>query len=200
MAVQEHRPSADEGLLRAAFRDLHGARLHGFALLVTLGDRRLAERLAAEALADGVRRADSLRHPERAAAWLRQHVVRALGRRNARGGSEPTDEERRRALATLGVDTPAVAALSALDQAHRIALVAGWIEGLDLRDLEGVIRYRPATLARMVTQARGQFLDAYLRAAPDVPTVMRSTAEPGPLARRIRAVAERTMGPAGSPA
>ena len=26
-------------LLRAAFRDLHGARLYGFALLVTQGDR-----------------------------------------------------------------------------------------------------------------------------------------------------------------
>ena len=31
------RRTAD--LIRAAFRDLHGARLHGFALLVTLGDR-----------------------------------------------------------------------------------------------------------------------------------------------------------------
>ncbi len=198
-AIQRHRPSADEGLLRAAFRDLHGARLHGFALLISVGDRRLAERLAAEALADGVRRADALRHPDRAAAWLRTHVVRALARQRQRGPG-PTEDERRRALASLGVDATAFAALSGLDQPHRVALVAGWIEALDPRDLEGVLRYRPAVLARMLARARSQFLDAYLGTGPSVTPVMRSTTALGPLAGRIRAAAERTLGPARSPA
>ncbi len=198
-AVEQHRPSADEGLLRAAFRDLHGARLHGFALLVTLGDQKLAERLAAEALADGVRRANALRHPDRGAAWLRAHVVRALVRRHPHGAA-PSEEDRRRALASLGVDATTFDALSHLDQAHRMTLVAGWIEALDPRDLEGVLRCRPAALARMLARARRQFLDAYLRAAPDVPPITRDPAPLGPLARRIRAVADRTMGTVGSPA
>jgi hypothetical protein len=197
-AVQQHRPSADEGLLRAAFRDLHGARLHGFALLVTLGDQRLAERLASEALADGVRRANSLRHPERAAAWLRRHVVRALGRPRRRRGAGPSEESRRRALAALGVDGSAYAALQGLDQAHRVTLVAGWIESLDPRDLEGVIRFAPAVLARMLASARSQFLDAYLRSAPEIPPIGKTVAELGPLGRRVRAVAEQTMGPVRS--
>src|SRR5262245_49203152 len=65
----------DEGALRDAFRELHGRRLHGFALLLTLGDRAEAARLASDALDAGVARVDELRHPERAAAWLRRRVV-----------------------------------------------------------------------------------------------------------------------------
>src|ERR1041384_1046480 len=61
------RPSDEEGMLRAAFREAHGARLHGFALVVTLGDEQLAATLAVDALDAGVRHADALRHPERAA-------------------------------------------------------------------------------------------------------------------------------------
>src|SRR4026207_1016269 len=44
-------------LLRAAFRDLHGARLYGFALLVARGDRARAAQAASTALAAGAQRA-----------------------------------------------------------------------------------------------------------------------------------------------
>jgi hypothetical protein len=50
------RASDEEGILRAAFRDAHGARLSGFALLVTLGDQALAASLAADALCSNRRR------------------------------------------------------------------------------------------------------------------------------------------------
>jgi hypothetical protein len=46
--------------LEAAFRALHGSRLHGFALLVALGEAEAAERAAGEALAAGGRQAAAL--------------------------------------------------------------------------------------------------------------------------------------------
>ncbi len=183
-------------MLRAAFRDLHGKRLHGFAMLVTLGDRRWAETLAAEALADGVGHADALRHPDRGAAWLRGHVIRALHRRRKRGAG-PTDEERREALASIGVDAAAYESLQSLDGRQRVTLVAGWIEALDARDVEGLLHSRPAVLARMLAGTRHQFLDAYQRASPEPAPLPIDPAASGPLARRIRAIAEQTMAPAG---
>jgi hypothetical protein len=198
-AVQQRRPSPEEGLLRAAFRDLHGARLHGFAMLITLGDRQLAESLAADALAEGARRADTLRHPDRGAAWLRGHVIRALRRRRMRGAG-PTQEERRAALASIGVDAAAYDSLRALDAGHRIALVAGWIEALDARDVEGLLHSRPAVLARILASSRHQFLEAYQRASPDPAPLPMDPAAAGPLARRIRAIAAQTMALAGSTA
>jgi hypothetical protein len=62
-------------LPRAAFRDLHGSRLYGFALIVAMGERQWAAQAATQALAEGELRLPELRHPERAAAWLRRRVV-----------------------------------------------------------------------------------------------------------------------------
>ncbi len=126
-------------------------------------------------------------------------MVRALGRRQ-RQVQEPTEEDRRRTLALLGVAPTMFDALSSLDEPDRVVLVAGWIEGLDPRDLEGVLRCRPATRARMLARARGQFLDAYLRTSADVPPILHNPGALGPLAQRIRTVAQQTMGRAGSPA
>src|SRR5690606_20820527 len=82
-------PAPSPERLRAAFDELHGSRLHGFALLLTLGDRARAARLAGEALAAAEPRIDALRHPERAAAWLRAHVVRSSHRPSRRGTDVP---------------------------------------------------------------------------------------------------------------
>jgi hypothetical protein len=71
--VEEHSRTAD-------FVELHGDRLFGFAMLVTLGDRVLAGKVSAEALAKGVERISELRHPVRAAAWLRGEVTKGAGR------------------------------------------------------------------------------------------------------------------------
>ncbi len=183
-------------MLRSAFRELHGSRLHGFALLVTLGDRHLAETLAANALADGARRADSLRHPDRAAAWLRARVLRDLPRRWHPVG--PSEEERREALAQLGVANAAFGALRALDVRQRAALVGGWIESLDPRDMEAVLRYRPAVLARVLADVRLRYLDGYRHAAREPAPLPADPRASGPLAMRIRAVADRAMARAGS--
>src|ERR687895_367576 len=75
----ERSPDPPVEVVRAAFRELHGRRLHGFALLLTLGDRERAASLASDALAAGQLRVDELRHPERAAAWLRRQRPPAGG-------------------------------------------------------------------------------------------------------------------------
>jgi hypothetical protein len=186
------RPSAEERMLRAAFRELHGAPLHGFALLVTVGDRRLAERLAAEALADGARHARALRHPERAAAWLRARVVRNIPRRTE---APPNEADRRSALAQLGVNEVAFQALRRLEPRARTALVTAWIERLDDRDVEQILHLRPWRRSRLVDRARRQYLDAYLRGAPGPPPLAVDPAASGPLASRVRTVTLRTLSP-----
>ena len=54
----ERAPAASRGatpeMMLEAFRELHGGRLHGFALLLTAGDRHAAAWLASEALAAGI--------------------------------------------------------------------------------------------------------------------------------------------------
>ncbi len=94
--VEEHSRDAD-------FVELHADRLFGFAMIVTLGDATRAGKLAAEALAKGIQRIDQLRHPVRAAAWLRGTVTKAAGR-PAWGHQRPSEVERRDALHALGVD------------------------------------------------------------------------------------------------
>lgn len=162
-------PHFDDELLRAAFRDVHGTRLHGFALLVTLGDRHAAADAASDALAEGTRLAHELRHPERAAAWLRAHVFRSLRRRRL-GGSEADELTRRRALAALGVDERVHRALAQLSTVERTALVVANIERLDAVDIETVLAAERRDAQRLVRRAREQYLRAYLAAEPEAET------------------------------
>jgi hypothetical protein len=144
---------------------VHGTRLHGFALLVTLGDRHRAADVAGAALAEGTRHAHELRHPERAAAWLRAHVFRAVRRR--RFGSADADESaRRHALAALGVDEGMYDALARLSTIERTALVAAHVERLDPVDIETVLATERRDAQRLVRQARLHYLAAYLSAEP----------------------------------
>src|ERR687895_125875 len=113
-----HRPQ-----LGAAFRELHGQRLHGFALLVTLGDRARAGRIAAQALAEGAERASHLRHPERAAAWLRARVL-GLARKAHTGRARSMTPEQRDALDAIGVEPAVADALATLDIRERAVVVA----------------------------------------------------------------------------
>ena len=178
------RATHDE-TLQEAFRELHGARLHGFALLLTLGDQATAARLAADALAAGAVRAAELSHPERAAAWLRQRIVRAAGRGRRRSG--PPHDRRRVALEALGVDDAAMAGLGALDVRERAALVAGTIERLDPRDLATVVGMDGGRLERLVQRARRRAMTAA------APLIDLGAGEDGPIAARIRSIAARTM-------
>ena len=174
-----------DDLRRAAFRDLHGSRLHGFALLVTLGDQALAARLASDALAEGSARAEQLSHPERAAAWLRQRIVRAS---RGRLRDAPSSADRRRAaLELLDTDAVAFAGLAALDVRECAALVASAVERLDRRDVATIVGVDGARLERLLHQANVRSIRSAGRAMDRYPP------QDGPIAARIRAIAERAM-------
>ncbi|MGH2462922.1 MAG: hypothetical protein ACRDFZ_04765 [Candidatus Limnocylindria bacterium] len=149
----------DEPSLHDALVELHGERLHGFALLVTLGDRTLAGMLTAEALARGAERIGQLRHPERAAAWLRATLTSAA-RGPAWGHRRPPETERREALLALGVDPPTYDALASLDVRGRAAVTAATIEGFGPADVHEIV----GSDAR-VRHARRDYLTAYLAAS-----------------------------------
>ena len=176
--------------MAAAFRDLHGPRLHGFTLLVTLGDTRLAERTAGFALAAGAAQAAALRHPERAAAWLRARALRTL-REQRRFRRSLGAGERRATLAPLGVDEAAYRGLAALDLNARAALVASGIERFDPIDVETILDAAPAATRRIVAEARKRYLRFAGGSADGEPA---AAGEPmGELAGRVHKVATRAF-------
>jgi DNA-directed RNA polymerase specialized sigma24 family protein len=175
----------DPQMIQAAFRNLHGSRLHGFALLVTLGDRSLAARLAAEALAAGAPRAAELAHPERAAAWLRKRVVD--GARRERPSRGVSSDARRIALEELGVDATAFAALDTLGVRDRAAMVAATVERLDERDVATIVGVEGGRLKRLLRRARRRAI-----AVPTPPD--QEPTQDGPIAARVREITTRTLG------
>jgi hypothetical protein len=173
-------------MLADAFRALHGPRLHGFAMLVTLGDDGAAERAAGRALAAGAAEAAALRHPERAAAWLRARTLRDL-KHWAPGASTPP-ATLPGALAGLGVDDGVYQGLAALSVGARAALVASAVERFAPIDIEIILGASPAATRRAVAEAR----DRYLRVAVNESSG-RPAAPDGELTRRVQAVAARAM-------
>lgn len=174
-------PPAD--LVRSAFRELHGTRLHGFALLLTLGDRPRAARLAADALRAAEADLGSHRHPERAAAWLRAHVLGAAGRRSGR--DLPVD--RRATLEELGVNGPARAGLTALSTRERAAVIAASIERLEPLDVATIVGRDGGRLESLLRRARTRYLEAAAVVPPD------SAFPRGPITQRVRASATRAF-------
>ncbi|HVM25930.1 MAG TPA: hypothetical protein VM253_11090 [Candidatus Limnocylindrales bacterium] len=180
-AAHPDRPSSQD--LEPAFRDLHGTRLHGFALLLTLGDRSLAARLTAQALAAGAERIGELRHPERAAAWLRASVVTAAPRRHV----APAAAERHAGLEPLDVDDGVVAGLAALGLMARAAIIATSVERLDRRDVETIVGRSGAALDRLLADSRRRYLAGYAAAMHP------GAAANGPLTTRVRGLAARSL-------
>lgn len=171
----------DTDPIRDAFLDMHGRSLHGFALLLCLGDRRVAAELASDALADATDRLGDLRHPERAAAWLRAHVLRAAPRRlRLTADGEAT-------LAEIGADVGIVRSLAGLGLRERAALIATTIERLDPRDVGIIVDRDGARLDAIVASARRRYLRAYLRVATDVSL-------DGPIAAQVHETALRAIG------
>jgi hypothetical protein len=172
-----------------AFRQLHDDRLLGFALLVTLGDRRRASRLTSRALAAGANRAEELGHPDRGAAWLRRRILRAV--RHERDGRGP-EQGRRAALAALGVDHATFQALAQLRPVERAALVAGYVERIAALDVELILDAGPSEVRRQLLDSRRRFLQRHPfvgAAAAGGATV----AGHGPLATRIASIADRAL-------
>ena len=176
--------------MAAAFRDLHGPRLHGFAILVTLGDGQVAERTAGFALGAGAAQAAALRHPERAAAWLRARTVRSLHERRPFRRAIPV-ATRRAALAALGVDETVYRGLAALSIDARAALVASAIERFDPIDVETILDAAPAATRQTVAKARERYLRSVTRGAADDGE---AEGQPmGELASRVQDVAIRAF-------
>jgi len=181
----------DDATLAAAFRDLHGSRLHGFALLVTLGDSRAAERAAGFALAAGAAQAAALRHPERAAAWLRARTLRGLVRGRTHRPSAPI-ESRLAALAPLGVSETVYRGLAGLSLEGRAAIAASAIERFDPIDVETILDAAPAATRHAVAEARRRYLRHATRTSPD--DVGSPPDQPmGELASRVQDVASRAI-------
>jgi DNA-directed RNA polymerase specialized sigma24 family protein len=179
-------------MLRAAFRDLHGPRLHGFALLLTVGDRSRAANAAATVLADGVARAAQLRHPERAAAWLRARVLRIL--RRTGDSRRHTRTERRAILLELGMPEAMMAALEGLTLDDRAALVAASVERLAITDVASVLGSDAAATRRILQAARRRYLAATTLWSGDLPA---AALPGGEIAARVQQAAARAIGPLG---
>lgn len=167
------------------YRELHGAQLHGFALLLTLGDRSTAARLAADALTAGASRSSEHEHPRQTAAWLRHAVLDA-----ARGPRTDTDEDeatRRAALDGLGVDDSAFAALRALNVVERAAVVASNVELLEQRDVATILGLDEVRSQRIGRDAlrRSMRVAIARRSEPDVD---------GPIVTRVREIAAQALG------
>lgn len=170
-------------LVRAAFRNVHGRRLHGFALLLTLGDRPSAARATAWALADATEHMGELRHPQRAAAWLRARVLR-----HARAAHDrpPPGRPDITVLDELGIEGPVLDALGVIDMPERATIIASDIERLDLREVATVVGMDGPRLGRMLNRARSRYADAFTEVVDDAPS-------DGPLVTRIRAVADQAL-------
>jgi DNA-directed RNA polymerase specialized sigma24 family protein len=151
------RPTLPE--LHAAFRDVHRARLVAFAFLFLLGERAATEDAADEALAAAAGKIDRLRHPERAAAWLRRQVVRS-SRFTRRLSTDATI-----ALERVGVSPASQAGLAALDRLERAALIAQLVEGLDSRDVEAIVNRSPRQLEVLLSRARSKYSQGRARGA-----------------------------------
>ena len=183
--------------MAVAFRDLHGQRLHGFAILVTLGDSQAAERAAGFALAAGAAQAAALRHPERAAAWLRARTLRSLHERRALKRSAST-AARRAALGALGVDETVQRGLAALSIDARAALVASAIERFDPIDVETILDAAPAATRHAIAQAREKYLRSANRVSAEEAET--PTEQPnGELATRVQDVATRAFSSGEAP-
>ena len=178
-------------LFRAAFNDVHGERLHGFVVMLTVGDLAAAARIAANVMVSGMARAAELRHPERAAAWLRSKAYREVRRTAARRSVAAID--RRTALWQLRVASEVTDTLWALPLEERAVLIADVVEGLDLRDVATIIGRNPARTSAIARAARHHYLaSATARMARPRTVPVRA----GQVAIQIESAAAFAVGPA----
>jgi DNA-directed RNA polymerase specialized sigma24 family protein len=179
-----HEAGPDVELLRAAFRDVHGARLHGFALVLTLGDRHAAGRLTADTFAALAADAPRLRHPERAAAALRAELLRRARRLRTR----TVGHAELQTLATLGVDAETAGALARLSTVERAAILASHIERFGDEDAAVILGIAPARARQLTGRARRRYVEHH--PATDGGATPRDDS----IVARVHAAAARAMG------
>ena len=176
----------------AAFRDVHERRLHGFALLLTLGDRSAAAELARAALREAEPRIEELGHPERGAVWLRRHVLKHAPKRADGGGRGPFRRSRPAphspdGIAEIGADGVLVEALARLDLQSRAALILQDVERFREVDVADALGTDRRAVEKLVREARAKYSQAYTAAAArhgtdetlQLPEDVRRAANPG---------------------
>lgn len=156
----------------------------------------MAERAAGFSLDAGAAQAAALRHPERAAAWLRARTLRGLRERSLRRSTSV--EMGRAAVTPMGVDEAVYRGLAALRIDARAALVASAIERFDPIDVETILDAAPAATRRVVAEARKRYVrfaggdsGEAAGAEPDRPS--------GELASRVQNVASRVFSSGEAP-
>jgi DNA-directed RNA polymerase specialized sigma24 family protein len=168
----------------------HAAHLHGFALLMTLGDRDTAASLADQVLSAAAQ--DDSSAVDRPAAELRRRMLHRM--RITRGRGSPTaDASHREALEPLHVSSAAFAGLGALNPRERAAVVAAWIERYPREDLATILELDGDRLDTFVARATRRYLKAASSAPGDVGTPDARMHEPGPATNRVLAVRERLL-------
>lgn len=133
-----------------------------------------------------------LRHPERAAAWLRSTALPGLSSARTR---EP-EAARRETLRALGVTDAAFDGMAGMAVRERAAFVAATIERFEPLDVETILRSDAGTARRLVDGARRHYLAAAGTAIgrESTPGDAPPDAPPGGLTRHIEALAEAALG------
>ncbi|HYN64360.1 MAG TPA: hypothetical protein VES36_07135 [Candidatus Limnocylindrales bacterium] len=159
-------------------------------MLLTVGDRSRAADAAATVLAAGAARAAQLRHPERAAAWLRARLLRAL--RRTSDSRRHSRAERRAILLEVGIPEAMLATLEGLTLDDRAALVAASVERFAITDVATILGRDAAAARRIVQAARRRYLAATTRWTADLPA---EALPGGEIAARVEQAAARAIGP-----
>jgi DNA-directed RNA polymerase specialized sigma24 family protein len=175
----------DAEQLQAASWDAHAARLHGFALLLTVGDQPRAASAAIAALEAGAERAES-QDSDQAAAWLRREVIGELRRTWPTPQLPP--EERHAVLHRMGVADPLISSLEGMSAERRAALVVSTIEGMAMADVANTLDTDLGDAYRVVEAARLDYLTTAMQVTAPGPAEI-----PGPLARRISEIQARAI-------
>jgi DNA-directed RNA polymerase specialized sigma24 family protein len=175
-----------------AFVDKHGARLRGFALLLTLGDAQAAEAATRTALNAGGRRAGRGDVPRMADGWLRQRALGAIHPpltqlRRIFSRNEPVAQDRRNALRDLGVSDVALEGLIALSPVERAAVVAVGVEGFGADRLARVLNVGPAASRRVLARGFRHYFAAADAILSEKPWARRE--QPGEIAQLVSTTA-----------
>ena len=152
--------------LVAAFREVHQRRLHGFALLLTLGDRRRARELTEGALRAAEPRVAELTHPERAAAWLRRQLTKDADRSGVGGrwwrvlGGKPKPGAAD-GLPEIGATKATLDGLAVLNLTDRAVLILHEVEGFRQADVADALETGRTALEERLRRARSKYARAY---------------------------------------
>ncbi|HKO32900.1 MAG TPA: hypothetical protein VJY85_04045 [Candidatus Limnocylindria bacterium] len=173
----------DAEQLQAASWGAHAARLHGFALLLTVGDEPRAAAAAIAALEAGALRAES-QDSGQAAAWLRREVIGELRRTWPTPYLPP--HERHAVLGRMGATDALISSLEGMSAERRAALVVASIEGMPMADVATTLDTDLGDAYRAVEGARLDYLTTAARMTASGPA-----AGKGPLAQRINEIRAR---------